>query len=377
MINLLLRVGVLRKIRYERELERLPHDSPTTVQPIQSTLEQLETISPCPPVQDSPAVFSAPESIDLTVIVPVFNNRDYVDQCLVSALSQKTRFSFEVIAVDDGSTDGSSGILDALSNKFDHLKVIHQDNRGHSGARNSAINIASGRFICFLDSDDFLPQGAFERLMRPATDQNADIVGSGYWSCLQSGAKRRYYGLRHGSFSSDSNPIRLSGLPWGSVYKRMLWDGVRFPEGYWFEDTVVPYLIFSRSSKILSVTGSTYNYRTNLQGITSRSVQSKKGLDSFWVVLEMLKQLKRLGIEMNQRLFEQTLHQFGALLKVRVAALDEDELALLFSACCSLIRAMTDHKDFSRPKDFWLAQLLDSFIERDYRHWQTICRWMS
>ena len=92
---------------------------------------------------------------DLMIIVPVYNVENYLRECLDSILSQKTQYSFCVVAVEDGSTDGSAAILKEYES-HDHVRVIYQENKGLSGARNTAMKEIVGDYVYFLDSDDRL-----------------------------------------------------------------------------------------------------------------------------------------------------------------------------------------------------------------------------
>ena len=115
-----------------------------------------------------------------TVIVPVYNLRDYIEVSLGSVLGQSFR-DFEVIAVDDGSTDGSAAILDALSVGDERLRVFHKENSGVSASRNFALDKARGEWIVFVDGDDALRSDALEILARTiATHPNADLIGYGF-----------------------------------------------------------------------------------------------------------------------------------------------------------------------------------------------------
>lgn len=357
---------------YKYDCKNLGHGS-SEGENLDSLIKSLEIVSPRPICHPPLHVIKNEIGVDLSIIIPVYNTQNFLGKCIDSCLGQRTEFSFEVIAVDDGSTDDSLAIL--RNYDFDHrLKVIHQKNRGHAGARNAALDVASGSYICFVDSDDFIPRDAVQRLMSRAIELDADIVGGGYWYCNTEGRRRRFKGMRGVVLTVPT--AGLSGLPWGAVYRRSLWDDVRFPEGFWFEDTCLPYLIFSRSAKTASITGSVYYYRANPQGITATSAFSKKGLDSIWVVLEMFNEMERLGIEMTFVLYEQTLRQFGPLLKARLTALNDDELRIAFQCCSEIIRNFPERfGDFS-TNDFWLKQIEEAMISCDYEKWLMACRWM-
>lgn len=340
---------------------------------LENSIELLENISPKPDGFSPLHIVKKAIGPDLSIIVSVYNAQNFLKRCIESCLAQRTEFTFEVIAVDDGSIDDSLALL----RNYDcdqRLIVIHQENRGHAGARNAALDVASGRYICFVDSDDFIPSDAVQRLMSRAVELDADIVGGGYWLCDAEGRRHRFKGLCGAVYTTPT--AGLSGLPWGAVYRRSLWDEVRFPEGFWFEDTCLPYLIFSRSIKTASISGSVYYYRANPKGITATSVFSKKALDSIWVVLKMFDEMERLGIEMTNVLYEQTLRQFGPLLKARLTALNDDELRIAFQCCSDIIRNFPKRfGDFS-TNDFWLKQIEEAMISCDYEKWLTACRWM-
>ena len=111
----------------------------------------------------------------ITVILPVYNVEKYLDDCLGSLLKQ-TYKHFEVIAVNDGSTDNSLEVLSRYQNQFDQMKIINQENRGLSGARNTGLNYVSGKYTYFLDSDDLLLANTFENLVNQAEQHNADLI---------------------------------------------------------------------------------------------------------------------------------------------------------------------------------------------------------
>ena len=96
------------------------------------------------------------KNIDLSIIVPVYNAEKFLKKCMDSIVEQETKYHFEVIAVNDGSTDKSIEILNDYKEKYDFIKVINQENGGAAKARNNGINNARGKYISFIDSDDFI-----------------------------------------------------------------------------------------------------------------------------------------------------------------------------------------------------------------------------
>ena len=114
---------------------------------------------------------------DLEIIIPAYNEEKYIQQCMESVVSQKTSYRFHVTCVNDGSTDNTGLILERYSS--DNVSIIHQKNKGFSGARNTALRQTNGKYIMFVDSDDFIPQGSVQSLLECAFNTDADIVGGG------------------------------------------------------------------------------------------------------------------------------------------------------------------------------------------------------
>lgn len=113
--------------------------------------------------------------IKLSVIVPVYNVEPYLEQCVESLLRQTLR-EIEIILVDDGSKDASGSICDAFAAKDERVRVLHKVNGGVSAARNDGLARATGEYVIFVDSDDYLPEDAFALLMQSAAQTQADIV---------------------------------------------------------------------------------------------------------------------------------------------------------------------------------------------------------
>lgn len=181
--------------------------------------------------------------MQLSIIVPVYNAEKYLKTTADSILSQ-TFSDFELILVDDGSTDKSGFICDGLAEKDSRIKVLHKPNSGVSDARNAGLDAAVGDYIGWVDSDDIIEPDMFEKLMRTALRENADIVQcehdradkltDGHKEFLYEGITPRelidtQYTLRSGR---RTNFLAL----WSKVFRRELFDGLRFPSGRTHED---------------------------------------------------------------------------------------------------------------------------------------------
>lgn len=119
-------------------------------------------------------------SVKISVVVPVYNTEKYIDECVASLVSQSVFGEMEIILVDDGSPDSSPAKCDAYAEKYENIKVIHQNNSGVSAARNAGIGASNGKYIGFVDSDDTVTSDMFERLLATAESVDADMCFCGF-----------------------------------------------------------------------------------------------------------------------------------------------------------------------------------------------------
>ena len=215
--------------------------------------------------------------------------------------------------------------------------------------------------LLFVDSDDILESDAFELLMKEYDKGGCDFVTGSYSTMSEDGSKVAPLSQR-----------RSQGAPWARVYSREVWRNLEFPEGFWFEDTVQAYCINSRFREHY-IDQVLYRYRSNDEGISAKCAHFKKGLDTFWVVDEMLKWCRDLGIAFDQRLFDQTVRQLGPLMDLRTAALDKREKLALFSACCELLASVPEFVAIQSTSmgGRW-DDLLYSLRTRNYGLWKLV-----
>lgn len=189
----------------------------------------------------------------LSIIIPVYNKEAYLDSCIESILGQ-TFSDFELILVNDGSTDGSEQKCDLHSKKDSRIKVIHQENRGVSAARNAGLALASGQCIGFVDSDDQLESDMYELLVNCLHETGADVAMCGVRK-VYSDSDRLFYGTQQVSVFDKDEAIsrllmdRLLGSVYDKVYKRTAINNLQF-EGRMYEDFYFNFLAFRQSSKV-------------------------------------------------------------------------------------------------------------------------------
>ncbi len=177
------------------------------------------------------------DKVRLSIIIPVYNAEDYLDRCLESIFEQSFP-SYEVILVDDGSTDSSALICDRYSATDPRFRTIHKENGGVSSARNAGINLAKGEYLMFVDSDDALLPDALDRMMEGVV--NEDVVIGGYTVFIGGvpgkevlpRRNRSYKGEDMNSFYHDNirKNCEMLDAPWSKMFRRKTVGDLRFNE---------------------------------------------------------------------------------------------------------------------------------------------------
>lgn len=200
----------------------------------------------------------------VSIIIPVFDTEKYLNDCLESILNQS--FSdFELLLVDDGSTDGSGAICDAYAGKDSRISVFHTENKGVSCARNLGLDHSQGAYVMFVDSDDELPDGALARLASEAADFSvggALRIAKGRKQEYRHQADRYYQKEEKERFLDDALPVTvLMEGPWGKLYKTEIirQNGLRFNETlHYGEDKVFVYAFLLHAGTFRMVTDIVY-----------------------------------------------------------------------------------------------------------------------
>ncbi|HJA92814.1 MAG TPA: glycosyltransferase [Candidatus Eisenbergiella merdipullorum] len=221
------------------------------------------------------------KDILISYIVPVYNAEKYVEKCVRSIMQQRGA-DIEIILIDDGSKDSSGHICDLLAEEDSRIQVIHQENRGHGEARNIGIAAARGKWISFVDDDDWLEENTQE-LCIPYFSEGTDVVLFGKRDIYRNREKEHALKTNCESveFSDDKDLRALQnsvldyyyhynpqfgeltlGVPWGKYIRASLFEGddCRFVEGYG-EDRPCLFLIFFTARKVVYVNKILYNYR--------------------------------------------------------------------------------------------------------------------
>ena len=223
-----------------------------------------------------------PLFVTISIIIPVYNVDKYLPKCLDSVISQ-TYKHLEIIIIDDGSTDNSGIICDEYALRDNRIIVIHQPNRGLSAARNSGLDIAKGVYVMFVDSDDYVEPSFCEKPLRIAIREQVDIVSFGYFKIGNKSTKVKTTNKPRTVQASEAIKLLITlddvihGFVWNKLYKRALFEQIRFPVGRTFEDQGVNYLLFHSAKNIFISEESLYYYYRREKSI-SKAYYSPKGI---------------------------------------------------------------------------------------------------
>lgn len=263
---------------------------------------KLSMVSQRPSNMFMPIVFKESVSYDISIIVPVYNVEKYLKPCLDSIVTQEFSGKFEVIIVDDGSKDDSGAIADSYG-LMPNVLVIHQVNGGLSAARNAGLRVSRGKYIMFVDSDDMIGPGYLEAMWSRLVQTSADFVTSTF-----------RYMSDDGLVGEIENDRASWMVPWGRLYRREVWNRLSFPVGAWYEDLIHPLWIdsFFKDEPCYDLSG--YYYRIRPGSIMQSTPTNVKGLDSYWVLDELISYRSELGISYSQEDFDRILPLFGPLL---------------------------------------------------------------
>lgn len=343
--------------------------------------EQLELLA-----QKAPSIYPKPAScpgeppalppqdpgVDVSVIVPVHNGERFLRTCLDSILAQKTRRTVQLLAVEDGSTDASAVILAEYAQRG-QLTILHPAKGGSAArARNTGLLHVVGKWILFVDCDDVLCPDAIETLANAMEHTHADIVQGGWQYLDEAGNKgaRQQYAQTLYEGETRLDMLDLPGMPWGKLYRRELFERVRFPENYTcFEDAILHFLVFPLAKRVASIKPIVYEWRKNTSGLTSASQHTSKAMQAYWIAEEMVQQAQRLALPQDALFACNLLLQLSNYCYACVAGFSEPELQTVFACCCTLFHQWEAHLP-DVPLPYAAALAKRALSSNDYALWK-------
>lgn len=231
---------------------------------------------------------------EVSMIVPVYQVEKYIAQCIESVLNQ-TFQDFELILIDDGSKDHSGVICDSYAAKDDRILVIHTENKGAAAARNAGLDRASGRYITFLDGDDYLAENMIARLYEVIAHSEYDMVVSDFLNLLPDEKdnftvhlqERTVTGREVLEHLKNEKNYGLWTIVWNKIYKREVLENLRFPAGKYFEDEFFANQLYLNSN-LIHVIPDVLCYHRVLSSSTMNTLKTENYLDLLDALQERL-----------------------------------------------------------------------------------------
>lgn len=237
----------------------------------------------------------------ISIIIPVYNVKNYVSEAIESVINQ-TYKNIEIIIIDDGSNDGSEKICDDYAKKDSRIKLIHQKNQGLSVARNKGLEIMTGKYVGFLDSDDAYHPKMIERLYDITIENNVECAICNYVTeknvskLSMSNIKKfpRKISINTGLYLKQETLKNLANEKinisvWNKLYKKNLFDSIKFPIGHVHEDRITNMLIFERINKTYVINEPLMIHRVNNNGISHTYTQ--KNVKDLYLACNLCEQI--------------------------------------------------------------------------------------
>lgn len=216
----------------------------------------------------------------ISVIIPVYNVERYLPACLESIVNQ-TYHDLEILLTDDGSTDSSGAICDQYQERDSRIKVFHQKNAGAGAAKNTGLKNATGKYLVFLDSDDYLELDAMKYMHDTLQKEDADVVQCCYRDIFVDKAVNRG-AIEKRRIMNQIEYLKLyasdwtAGLLWDKLYRRELFDGFFFEEGHVIDDEFFTYRGIMNAKKVVRDPKVVYNYRKRRSSVTLKPGQGER-----------------------------------------------------------------------------------------------------
>lgn len=219
----------------------------------------------------------------ISIIVPVYNVEKYLDRCMQSIL-QQTYQRLEIILVDDGSTDSSAQKCDSYARRDSRVTVIHKQNGGLSDARNAGLEAASGAYIGYVDSDDWIEPDMYERMYRACVENDAQLAVCRYFNeyrdRTESGGSGSVVSLSREEllkiYIEGDDAYVIYNSVWSKLFKRDLVEGMVFPKGRNSEDIMYTTRAFCRAHKAVYLDSSFYHYVIDREGSIMNAAREER-----------------------------------------------------------------------------------------------------
>lgn len=313
------------------------------------------------------------ESILLSIIVPAYNVEEYIESCIDSIVSQNIPCEYEIIIVEDCSTDNTKDVIKKISQKYAQVKIIYNEkNGGLSAARNTGLNNIKGKYVTFIDSDDLLCNQAIEKSINYIIENNdVDVVGFNYKEFSdESKALEELKNIPSipPKLFEDITTARIPGFAWGKIYHRKMFADIRFPNGLYWEDGIILKVVMQRCKKYVDIGIIGYLYRMNPNSISSSIQKRNLGYDQFYMITYCFNELKRLDIKMNDYIYKIIFLEANIFLKGRTSYLPESDIRYMFLDIVKII----DTPEFTSKLSYRQKCMLNAMKKKNVKAWRAI-----
>lgn len=248
---------------------------------------------------------SSENSPEISVIVPVYNVENFVEDCLKSLINQTFK-DIEIICINDGSTDKSLSILNKYAEQDSRVKVFSQENSGLSKTRNVGIDLAKGKYVAFVDSDDWVDVDFLEKLHSAVEKEGADIAAASIIRYRTNSQKYRVHYVKEEVYTELSEKINACSIPkccyvWNKLYRTTVLKSKKFKEGVYFEDMLWMPEIVKKANKLVTVPDVVYYYRVNKNSIVKKCTSPKKQEDSYYAKKYIISFFEKNGLKLPKK----------------------------------------------------------------------------
>lgn len=316
------------------------------------------------------------DNIELSIIVPLYNASRYIERCVNGLLLQKTEYKYEIILINDGSTDDTKEQIEEIRRKKPEIiRAFCQKNNGISSARNKGMSLARGKYFAFVDQDDRVTDNFVQLLIENAIKYDADIVKSAYCDIKTYGRKR----INEASLCVVNSGMTRELFDYKSyvypgIFRRELFDHIEFPEGFWYEDMIIRTLIYRQAKVFVHIPDVLYYkmFHNSNASLTVWDVNNIKALDHLYLSLDIISSSDKLKLPRDVWMYQCLMREYTTIFAMRIRRLDENIKQLAFLKACDVLEELY-------CDDFFEKMLQENkiwqriFENREYKLWLLKC----
>lgn len=244
--------------------------------------------------------------LEISIIIPIYNVEKYIKDCFESIVKQKNMFNVEIICIDDGSTDNSGKICDYYAKIDKRFKVFHQKNLGVAAARNVGLKIASGKYIAWVDPDDYLSKDWYQKI-NACIKKNIDVIFFDYLLINGKNVKKIRYNNYSGFIDKDTFlkelvlDRKIQSQFWSKVIKRKLFNNLKIPSDLKiFEDYAVMHYLIEKARSIYYLSDILYYYIVRKNSLINKTIKIEDNYIGYLIAKERYKYLIKKQLDISK-----------------------------------------------------------------------------